>query len=106
MMSGLSFKNIPIKKLENFKDHITHIQLEVLDWVPEVLKCVQQLSRSLFALHQNLHFHLGISWENLYVDSNGQFTLLGFGMGSRLTSQSRGVVSTGNTYRLPTIRSR
>ena len=57
--------------------------------MPQILRCVQNLSKVLDSLHQNLHFHLGLSWENLYVDSERQIQLLGFGMGAGFTDQAR-----------------
>jgi hypothetical protein len=80
------FQKYPFETLQPLQEYITTIQLEILDWVPEVLRCIQQISCSLSALHQNLHFHLGLSWENLYVDSKGHFKMLGFGMGARFTN--------------------
>lgn len=85
----ISFIRYPYISIQPFSEYLEKIQTEVIDWIPQVLQCIQQLSQVLSTLHQNLHFHLGLSWQNLYVDSDNQLQLLGFGMGARFTDQAR-----------------
>ena len=82
LSSNILINNYPLR------EYISIIQKKKLYWVPQILKCIQDVSKILQQLHQNLHFHLGLSWDNLFVDSKGKFKLLDFGIGSRITKQA------------------